>query len=94
VKRLLLSVLLLVFSLSQGAILIKSEKNKRSLKKALINELTIAKDSISYAQSSSNKMPKDKLPLITEVYDTNKRKLASILNVSKIITGSYGICKD
>lgn len=71
------------FSLSQTAILIKTQKNNRSLKKALINEISVAKDSISYA-NSINKMPKDRLPLITEVYDSNKRKLSSLLNPEQL----------
>lgn len=45
------------FSLSQIAILIKSEKNKRSIKRALINELSVVKDSLSYAETS-NKLPR------------------------------------
>jgi hypothetical protein len=71
------------FSLSQCAILIKAQRGKKSLKKALIIELTIAKDNISYARQN-NRMPKDRLPLITEVYDSNKSKLASVFNAKQL----------
>ena len=67
------------FSLSQVAELIKSVRNKRTIKKALINELSVIKDNLSYAANNDYKLPKDRLPIITEIYDTFKRKLASIL---------------
>jgi hypothetical protein len=73
------------FSLSQVANLVKSETRKRTIKKALVNELLVIKDSISYASNNSGKLPKDRLPLITEIYDTSKSKLASILKPKQLL---------
>lgn len=83
------------FLLSQTAILIKTEKSKRSLKQAVITELTVAKDSISHAKNVGN-MPKDRLPFVTAVYDSNIGKLASVFNAKQLssIHMAYGRIKQ
>jgi hypothetical protein len=73
------------FSLSQVADFIKNDREKRTIKKALANELSVLKDSISYASKNGNKLPKDRLPLITEIYDTSTTKLASILKTKQLL---------
>jgi len=73
------------FSLSQLAYFIRVERNKRNIKKALVNELSVIKDSLSFAVSNGYKLPKDRLPIITEVYDTSKGRLASILKPEQLL---------
>jgi hypothetical protein len=84
------------FSLSQVADFIKSIRTKRTVKKAIINELSVIKDDLSYAVSNNHKLPKDRLPIITEMYDTSKRKLASILKPKQlsIIQKTYAQIKQ
>jgi hypothetical protein len=73
------------FSLSQVADLIKNIRSKRIIKKALFNELFVIKENLLYAASHENKLPKDRLPIITEIYDTSKHKLASILKPNQLL---------
>jgi len=84
------------FFLSQVADLIKRVRTKHTIKKALINELSVIKDSLSYAVNNDHKLPKDRLPIITDVYDTSKHKLASILKPKKlfIIQKTYAQIKQ
>lgn len=84
------------FSLYEVADFIKSLRNKRIIRKALINELLVIKDNLSYAANNGCKLPKDRLPIITEVYDTSKRKLASILKPRQlnIIQRTYAQIKQ
>jgi len=84
------------FSLSQVADFIKRVGTKRTVKKAIINELSVIKDDLSYAVSNNDKLPKDRLPIITEMYDTSKRKLASILKPKQlsIIQKTYAQIKQ
>ena len=49
------------------------------------NELSVAKEVLSYAANNDNKLPKDQLPIITEMYDASKNKLASILKPKQLI---------
>jgi len=72
------------FSLSQVADFIKSVRTKRTIKKALINELSVIKDNLSYAVNNDHQLPKDRLPIITEIYDTSRRKLASTLKPKQL----------
>jgi hypothetical protein len=72
------------FSLSQGADLIKNERSKRTIKRALRNELLVVRDSLSIALNNDSRLPRERLPLITETYDTYKSKLPSILNPSQL----------
>ena len=72
------------FLLSQIADLTKSVRTKGTIKKALINELSVIKDNLSYAVNNDNKLPKDRLPIVTDVYDTSKHKLASILKAKQL----------
>ena len=74
------------FSLSQVAEVIKSEKTKRTIKKALINELSVIKENLLYAVNHENNLPKDRLPIVTEIYDTSKHKLVSILKPNQLLT--------
>jgi hypothetical protein len=74
------------FSLSQVADFSKNEKEKRTIKKALVNELLVIEDSLSYASENGEKLPKDRLPLITEVYDTSSHKPASILEPRQLLS--------
>jgi hypothetical protein len=67
------------FSLSQTADLIKSEKSKRTIKKALVSELSSVRDDLSYAVNHEFKMPRDRLPFVTETYDSSKARLATVL---------------
>lgn len=73
------------FSLSQVADSVKNERRKRSIKKALFNELSVVKDSLNVAAVNLGNLPKDRLPLITEIYDTSKAKLASILKPEQLL---------
>jgi len=73
------------FSLYEVADLIKSLRNNRTIKKVLINELSVIKDNLSYAVNNDNKLPKDRLPIITEIYDTSKHNLASILKPKQLL---------
>lgn len=74
------------FFLSQVVDFIKSVRTKQIIKKALKNELSVVKDNLSYAVSNDGKLPKDRLPIIMEIYDTSKRKLASILKPKQLFT--------
>jgi hypothetical protein len=84
------------FSLSQIADFIKRVGTKRTVKKALINELSVIKDDLSYAANNAHKLPKDRLPIITDTYDTSKCKLASILKPKQlsIIQKTYAQIKQ
>ena len=73
------------FSLSQLADLIKVGRNKRNTKNALRHELSVVKDSLSFAIDNDHKLPKDRLPIVTEVYDTSRSNLASILNSEQLL---------
>jgi hypothetical protein len=84
------------FFLSQVADFIKSVRTKWTIKKALINELSVIKDNLSYAVNNDGNLPKDRLPIITDMYDTSKRKLASILKPKQlfIIQKTYAQIKQ
>lgn len=72
------------FFLSQVTDFIRSVRTKEAIKKALITELSVIKDNLSYAVNNNHKLPKDRLPIITDTYDTSKRKLASILKPKQL----------
>ena len=72
------------FSLSQVADYIKEANKKRTVKNALLNELLVIRDSLSEAVKKEHQLSKDKLPLVTEVYDTSKSKLANVLTIEQL----------
>jgi hypothetical protein len=84
------------FFLSQVTDFVKNIRNKQNIKKALVNELSIIRDSLSYAVDNDHKLPKDRLPIITEVYDTSRHELPSILKPKQllIITKTYAQIKQ
>jgi hypothetical protein len=84
------------FSLYQIADLRKEISRKNSLKKALESELSIIRGDLKKAHQNHNVLPYTCLPIITEVYDTSKSKLAEILkpNQLAIIQRTYAQIKE
>jgi hypothetical protein len=71
------------FSLSQIADYSKVRRSRQTLKKALKNELIVLKNSFALAVEK-HQMPKDMLPLITEVYDSSKAELARVFKPEQL----------
>lgn len=67
------------FLLSQLTDLIKNRRRKTLIKKALINELSIARKTLSDAPEGENRIPDEQTPFITETYDSVRTELASFL---------------
>jgi hypothetical protein len=72
------------FTLSQTADYIKFVRNKRAIKNALIIELLVIRNDLSFAVSNDHKLPRDRLPLVTESYDNSRAKLASVLKPNQL----------
>jgi hypothetical protein len=67
------------FLLSQLTDSIKNRRRKALIKRALINELSIVRKTLSDAPESENRVPDEQTPFITEIYDSVKTELASFL---------------
>jgi hypothetical protein len=72
------------FSFSQISDYVKERKNNKTIIDALIYELSIARTTLCYAKNNKNTLPKSSLPIVTEVYDTLKQKLALILKPASL----------
>jgi hypothetical protein len=67
------------FLLGQLNDLIKTIRRKASIKKALINELSIIRKTFSDASEKENRIPDERYPFIIETYNSVKIELASVL---------------
>ncbi len=67
------------FLLSQLTDLMKNRRRRAVIKRALINELSIIRETLSDAPKEENRIPDERIPLITEAYDSVKIELASFL---------------
>jgi hypothetical protein len=77
--------LIIGFFLSQSTDLMKNWKRKRLVKKALINELSIIRKTLSDAlQGGEQRISDDQYPLITETYDSTRVDLASFLKLDSL----------
>jgi len=72
------------FLLSQVTEVWKNKRKKDTIKKALLNELKVVRETISEAQKRGNAVPMEKFPFITETYDSIKVELASILKPNQL----------
>ena len=67
------------WGLSQLTDLVKNRHGKGTIKKALINELSITRKTLSDGKEKGNKIPNAQFPLLTQTYDSVKIELASFL---------------
>jgi len=67
------------FLLAQLTDLGKKRRRQTSIKRALINELSIIRKTFSEALEKENRIPDERYPFIIETYDSVKIELASFL---------------
>ena len=67
------------FLLAQLTDLMKNRRRKALIKKALINELSIIRKTLSDAPKKQNRIPDERFPLIMGTYNSVKIELASFL---------------
>jgi hypothetical protein len=67
------------WGLSQLTDFVKNRHGRSTVKKALINELSIIRRTLSDGKEKGNKMPNAQFPLVMQTYDSVKIELASFL---------------
>ena len=72
------------FLLAQLTDLTKNRRRKASINKALINELSIIRKTLSDATTKGNNIPDERYPLIIETYNSVKVELASFLRLDSL----------
>lgn len=73
------------FMLSQLTDSMKNRRRKALIKRALINELSIIRKTLSDAlKKKENRIPDERIPLITEAYDSVRIELASFLKPNSL----------
>ena len=72
------------FLLAQLTDLTKNRRRKASINKALINELSIIRKTLSDATTKENRIPDERYPLIIETYNSVKVELASFLRLDSL----------